>query len=1067
MSITWANCKNAKTPGGTECSGWSLFKDAADGGGYCRYITDNQDGVDFHLYARLHSPKPSAAEAETCSVTMYLFARKSSTTTASYNNDYDSKVKFTFGNVSDTITLNKSRVGGKDDIVRCIGYATMDGVTVASLNERPFSAVWYGIDGTTLDKTFTISGDKMKWGYGDIALTLAAGTNVVDAGITGIPKERKIRTSHVWYIKNDTAGNDYNSGSATAIGINATSTTDTASWTTTAGNKYTVKWETWLRNYDPDTDSSKRVCCLCRKTKSITCDQLTGTLTLDGTAGNITKTFTYGASNGSVAIGGVGGTVSITSESNTSVANGTLASQTSLTVDPGSVGTATIKLKRAASTQYSASPERTVTVTVNRSYTAVLPSAVSGLVYNGNSQTGISGGSNWEVVSGYSTTATNAGTHTVKVKPKAGYGWKDTNNTAEREVTFTIAKANGYVTLNATTKSVNANSTTTVKISTCHSLANISSSMSNSNATRSRPTDSSATDDQKKTITITGVSPGTSVLTVTCAATTNYKAASATCTITINAIDPGLSVSNKTIKYGANGSVTATSNSSGAITPTSGNTDIFKVSGSGKTITIIPVKPGSATLSLSQAANGIYSTDTASCTITISKGDGYLVISPTTKDISVGGSFTISATSSHGGSLSASTSNGTVAEVNGMTIVGVNKGQSTITVTCAETTYYTAKTATCTVNVGTIGPGLSFSDQTLKYGESKQLSVSTNSAGAITATSSNTSIFTTSMNGTTITLTPTGIGSATLTLNQVASGNYNSGQVTATITVNRNPLAQMPTARTGLVYNESSQSGLNGSGSYITPTSNVTSGTNAGTYTFKATPQTGYCWSDTSGTEERSVSFEIAKAPCDLQLSATSISVGISGQTATITVTRKGNGTITASSSNTSYFTVSGTTTITITGGSTPNVSGTLTVNVAEGTNHLAASATCTVNVTGKLVGYVTWSPNDSSVSKKETQTYTYAASSHHGGTVTASSSNTNIASVSVSGNNITITALRQGTATISSYVGETSTYTASPTKSFTFTVRPAEFRLGNKDVPVYIGDRPVRRIYVGSKIIL
>lgn len=120
------------------------------------------------------------------------------------------------------------------------------------------------------------------------------------------------------------------------------------------------------------------------------------------------------------------------------------------------------------------------------------------------------------------------------------------------------------------------------------------------------------------------------------------------------------------------------------------------------------------------------------------------------------------------------------------------------------------------------------------------------------------------------------------------------------------------------------------------------SGTNAGSYTTTFTPLEGYVWPDGS-TDAYSVTWSIAKAAGSVTLSKTSISIG-SGESTTFTVTRSGNGTISVSSSSTPIapVTLSGTT-VTVTGMALG--SATITVNVAEGTNHLAASATCAVTV--------------------------------------------------------------------------------------------------------------------------
>lgn len=140
----------------------------------------------------------------------------------------------------------------------------------------------------------------------------------------------------------------------------------------------------------------------------------------------------------------------------------------------------------------------------------------------------------------------------------------------------------------------------------------------------------------------------------------------------------------------------------------------------------------------------------------------------------------------------------------------------------------------------------------------------------------------------------------------------------------------------------------------------VVSGINAGTFTATFTPKRGYCWQDGSR-DAKNVTWRIGKANGSLVLSTTSISLDNSAKTGTITVTRAGNGAITAISSNTSVATVSVSgTTVTVT--AVGSGSAVITVKVAEGTNY-SAPASKTVNVTVALANVfgVCWNMNSGS----------------------------------------------------------------------------------------------------------
>ncbi len=123
------------------------------------------------------------------------------------------------------------------------------------------------------------------------------------------------------------------------------------------------------------------------------------------------------------------------------------------------------------------------------------------------------------------------------------------------------------------------------------------------------------------------------------------------------------------------------------------------------------------------------------------------------------------------------------------------------------------------------------------------------------------------------------------------------------------------------------------------------SATNAGTYTitFSLINQ-NVTWMDGT-TLAKTATWSIAKAAGSLSISPTTISLDTSTLSDTITVTRTGDGAISAVSSDTSIATVSlSGNTITVTAVATGNV--TVTVSVAAGTNWLAPTdATCAVAV--------------------------------------------------------------------------------------------------------------------------
>lgn len=123
-----------------------------------------------------------------------------------------------------------------------------------------------------------------------------------------------------------------------------------------------------------------------------------------------------------------------------------------------------------------------------------------------------------------------------------------------------------------------------------------------------------------------------------------------------------------------------------------------------------------------------------------------------------------------------------------------------------------------------------------------------------------------------------------------------------------------------------------------------TSKTAVGNYNASFTPGANYCWPDGS-TTAKTVAWSISKAAGSSSLSATSLALSSREPSKQFTVTRDGDGAITATSSNTSVATVAvNGNTVTVTGKANGNA--TITVKVAAGTNHTApADKTCSVSV--------------------------------------------------------------------------------------------------------------------------
>jgi hypothetical protein len=284
--------------------------------------------------------------------------------------------------------------------------------------------------------------------------------------------------------------------------------------------------------------------------------------------------------------------------------------------------------------------------------------------------------------------------------------------------------------------------------------------------------------------TITIVGAGSSIITATQVATTNYTSGIITTTFQVNQASPTLSnFSIPTKIYGhAPFTITQpTSNSSGSFSYTSSNTQVADISGN--TITIFGV--GTSTITATQAATINYTSGTIQTTFEVNQATPTITNFSIPTKIYGDSSFTITDPSSNSdGSFSYTSSNTQVADISGNTITIIGAGSSIITATQAATTNYTSGIITTTFQVNKASPTLSnFSIPTKIYGHAPFTITqpTSNSSGSFTYTSSNTQVA--DISGNTITIV--GAGSSIITATQAATTNYTSGTITTTFEVNQ------------------------------------------------------------------------------------------------------------------------------------------------------------------------------------------------------------------------------------------------------------------------------------------
>ena len=184
-----------------------------------------------------------------------------------------------------------------------------------------------------------------------------------------------------------------------------------------------------------------------------------------------------------------------------------------ITITPVNVGNTQITINGIPSNSNYNSSSVSKYVVINCSNTATEPSVVSGLIYNGSSQTGLKGGSN---VNLSTTSAINAGNYTGKATPKTNYCWTD-GTTTTKSYSWSIAKKNVRCSITSVpTLKYPSSATGSIKYSCTDSKVPSVTSSSTSNITVSGVTSTSAT--------LKALKIGSSTITVSTASDTNYNA---------------------------------------------------------------------------------------------------------------------------------------------------------------------------------------------------------------------------------------------------------------------------------------------------------------------------------------------------------------------------------------------------------------------------------------------------------------------------------------------------------------------------------------------------------------
>jgi alpha-tubulin suppressor-like RCC1 family protein len=378
------------------------------------------------------------------------------------------------------------------------------------------------------------------------------------------------------------------------------------------------------------------------------------------------------------------------SSSNTSVA--TISGNTITIVG---AGTTTITATQAATTNYT-SGTITATFQVNKATPSISGFSIPTKTF-GNSPftitppTSNSSGSfsysssNTSVatISGNTITIVGAGTTTITATQAATTNY----NSGTITTTFQVDKATPSISGFSIPTKTFGDSPFTITPPTSNSSGSFSYSSSNA----------SVATISGNTITIVG--GGSTTITATQAATTNYNSGTITTIFQVDKANPSLSdfiIPTKTISNSPFTITPPTSNSDGLFSYSSSNSSVATISGNMITI----VGAGTTTITASQTATTNYTSGKIASSFQVSKLtpsiSGFSIPKKTIGNIP----FTITPPiSNSNGSFSYSSSNTSVATISGDTITIIDVGTTIITATQSETTDYSSGTMSTTFQI--------------------------------------------------------------------------------------------------------------------------------------------------------------------------------------------------------------------------------------------------------------------------------------------------------------------------------------------------------------------------------
>ena len=341
------------------------------------------------------------------------------------------------------------------------------------------------------------------------------------------------------------------------------------------------------------------------------------------------------------------------------------------------------------------------------------------------------------------------------------------SSTENKKITLTQVKVDPNLTFNDVTKSFgDAN-------------FNLTATSSSTGAFTFTISDTSIATITGSTVSI--VTAGITVVTVSQAADSKYYAAIATMTLTINKINPTIAFNDVVKDFGdTDFSLLVSSNSSGTFSFGVSDTNIATVNNGVITIT----GGGSTTITVNQAEDTNYFAGIATMTLTVNRASGAITFNDLTKTYG-DPVFMFNATSLSTGAMTFSVSNTSIATMVGSSTRIIGAGSTIVEVNQAADENYNAATALMTLTVLKADPIIVFEDLIKNIDEANfSFTATSSSTGAFSFLISDTTIA--SLSGVVVSLL--NLGGTVVTVNRAADSNYNSASATMTLQVVADPI---------------------------------------------------------------------------------------------------------------------------------------------------------------------------------------------------------------------------------------------------------------------------------------